>query len=299
MESTTIASARPEVGNSFFDRDDDGIFVPRSGLVHRDENYDSDHVELLETMQARHFWYRGRHRFILCALKHYLQRSSLSMPELSAIDLGGGCGGWIHYLSAHAPESFSEIALSDSNLSALRRAGQVLSPTVMRFQADVSRLPWRQRWHVAFLLDVLEHLPNDRQVIREIAATLRPGGLLFVTVPALKFFWSDNDELVHHQKRYTRGDFQWLADECGLENCGSRYFMTLLSPLVLLRRLGRRDRLRLSNQEIQEHLRRTHRIPVAPVNELLTSIFSLETPLGVHLPFPWGTSVLAVLRKPS
>jgi hypothetical protein len=30
----------------------------------------------------------------------------------------------------------------------------------------------------------------------------------------------------------------------------------------------------------------------------LAAIFSAETPLGAWLPFPWGTSVLAVLRRP-
>jgi hypothetical protein len=38
-------------------------------------------------MQERHFWYRGRHRFLLHALDR--QRPVGSGP-LSAVDLGGG-----------------------------------------------------------------------------------------------------------------------------------------------------------------------------------------------------------------
>ena len=31
---------------------------------------------------------------------------------------------------------------------------------------------------------------------------LKSGGLLFVTAPAFRQFWSYNDELVHHLRRY-------------------------------------------------------------------------------------------------
>ena len=41
-----------------------------------------------------------------------------------------------------------------------------------------------------------------------------------------------------------------------------------------------------------------HAVPPAPINGLLTAAFGLETPLGRLVRFPWGTSLLAVLRKP-
>jgi hypothetical protein len=33
------------------------------------------------------------------------------------------------------------------------------------------------------------------------------------------------------------------------------------------------------------------------VNAILETIFSLETPLGWHVPFPWGSSILGVFEK--
>ncbi|HUS39500.1 MAG TPA: hypothetical protein VMX74_08620, partial [Pirellulales bacterium] len=54
----------------------------------------------------------------------------------------------------------------------------------------------------------------------------------------------------------------------------------------------------MSAAEIAEHQRRTHRVPAFPVNQVLSFIFGMETPLSHWLPLPWGTSVLAVLRKP-
>ena len=41
-----------------------------------------------------------------------------------------------------------------------------------------------------------------------------------------------------------------------------------------------------------------HRVPHPLVNGTLAAAFSAETPLGHAIPFPWGTSLLAVLQRP-
>jgi hypothetical protein len=50
---------------------------------------------------------------------------------------------------------------------------------------------------------------------------------------------------------------------------------------------------------IRQYVNRSSRMPAAPINDALAAIFAAETPLGAWCPFPWGTSVLAVLRRPS
>jgi SAM-dependent methyltransferase len=191
------------------------------------------------------------------------------------------------------------LALSDSSLKALQLATDVVGAETHSFQIDLLNLEWTDRWDVAFLLDVLEHIPEDLTVLKEIQRSLRPGGLLFVTTPALQQFWSYNDEAVGHQRRYSRQDFRRLAEQSGLELCDARYFMFFLSGLVLASRWRGPDLKQMSAAEIHALLAKTHRIPAAPVNQLLRMIFSLETPLGLHVPFPWGTSILGVFRRPA
>jgi SAM-dependent methyltransferase len=273
------------------------IFTPEIPVVHRDEEYDSGGFEVLKEMQDRHFWYRGRHRFLLRALKENLNRERGT--ERSAIDLGGGCGGWVKYLQAHWPGAFAELALSDSSLRALELAGGVVGGAVARYQTDLLRLGWRDRWDVAFLLDVLEHIPNDAEALAQIRDALKPGGLLLVTTPALKCFWSYNDEMAGHVRRYAKEDFARLARTTGLLLRDAKYFMFFLSPLLWLSRRRRPGLATMSKAEIYELARRTHRVPSAPVNRLLQFVFSLETPLGLRLPFPWGTSLLGIFQKPS
>ena len=104
----------------------DGIFVPDVPVLHCDEEYDSRGFEVLRDMQSRHFWYQGRHRFLLRAYEQHLAAMPGSSGGSQAIDLGGGCGGWISYLQAHLPGKFGELALSDSSLKALKLAGPVV-----------------------------------------------------------------------------------------------------------------------------------------------------------------------------
>lgn len=275
-----------------------GVFTPDVPVVHRDEEYDSHGFELLREMQSRHFWYQGRHRFLLGALKAELKRLSPPKGDLSAIDLGGGCGGWITYLQERLPRTFSELALSDSSLHALELASSTVGGNVSRYQTDLLSLGWENRWDVAFLLDVLEHIPKDAEALRQIKQALKSGGLLFVTTPALQGFWSYNDELAHHVRRYAKQDFKRLAEATGLRLLRARYFMFFLSPLLWLSRLNRPNLGRMSEEEVRRLMRRTHRVPSKPVNGLLRFIFDLETPVGLKLPFPWGTSILGIFQKP-
>jgi len=272
--------------------------MPTPAVVHCEEQYDSRGFRLLREIQSRHFWYQGRHRFLLGGVKLHLPAAFQAGNALAAIDLGGGCGGWITFLQSCLPNRFSELALSDSSLRALELAGSVMGEDIARYQTDLLRLGWRDRWDAAFLLDVLEHIPADTEVMLQIRRALKPGGLLFVTTPALKCFWSYNDEIAHHVRRYAKRDFARLAEATGLQLLRASYFMFFLTPLLCLRRLKRPDLSNMNKNEAFALLERTHRVPVAPLNALLKLIFDLETPLGLWLPFPWGTSLLGVFQKP-
>jgi SAM-dependent methyltransferase len=247
-------------------------------------------------MQANHFWYRGRHRFLLDAVQRHLDRAT----SRRVIDLGGGCGGWIAYLAERARFPVSELALADSSQDALRFAAGILPASTSLYRIDLLNLGWKNRWDVAFLLDVLEHIPDHEMALRQILDALVPGGLLLITVPALQFFWTWNDEMAHHQRRYGRADFQELASRSGFRLLDARYFMFFLSPLLLVSRAAASRKVKeMTEEQRQLLMSRMHRIPPLPINSSLAAIFGCETPLGHLVRFPWGTSLLAVLQKPA
>jgi len=278
--------------------EDEEIFVDRRIPCHRDIEYGQENFDILLRIQREHFWYRGRHKLLLKVLRAVVEQNLDGPAPRSAIDLGGGCGGWLEYLCVNYADEFSELALGDSSFRALSLAGPVVSKFAKRYQVDLLDLPWRERWDVVFLLDVLEHIPDHERVLRQVRDSLRPGGLLLVTTPALNLFWTDNDALVGHQRRYCKRDFTTLARTAGLTLLRSDYFMFLLSPVLILSRVLNRLDKRATPQANTEHLVRTHRVPGPIVNRGLETIFSIEAALIDHLVFPWGTSILAVLQRP-
>jgi 2-polyprenyl-3-methyl-5-hydroxy-6-metoxy-1,4-benzoquinol methylase len=286
-----------------YEPDCDGIWSPPVPVAHRDDEYDAAHFATLTTMQRDHFWYRGRHRFVTQALRWALRRTKLDQRRLKLVDVGGGCGGWINELSARSerllPGGVDELALADSSRVALQLAAGHLPGGVRRYQVDVLNMNWHDRWDVIFLLDVLEHIPDDIEALRQVRQALTPGGIAIVTTPALRRFWTWNDDLVHHCRRYSRPDFARVAHAAGLQLFDSRYFQFFLSPLLLLSRWSRQPPWRNMTVEQQADLiARTHRVPHPLINMLLGSIFAAETPLGHAVHFPWGTSILGVFRKP-
>lgn len=277
--------------------EDQGIYVPQRRPRHRDEEYDETGFDVLIQMQREHFWYRGRHKLLLNVLKKEIFRRFGKARGLRAIDMGGGCGGWLEYLRSGEPCMFEQLALGDSSIRALTLAGPVVGAFAGRYQIDLLDIVWSEEWDVVFLLDVLEHIPDHREVLRQIRKSMRPGGLLFVTTPALTFFWTYNDELAHHQRRYCAQDFQDLATYADLELLRTNYFMFFLSPALLLSRMLFRPPVSATAAQRQEHLARTHRIPAAPINKILSKVFALEALMVNRIGLPWGTSILAVFQR--
>lgn len=276
-----------------------GIRTPPNPVCHRELEYDPRGHERLAAMQRDHFWYRGRHRFLLHAVRTWAVPRFPRDSSPRVIDLGAGAGGWVRYLAESSPWTAAEWAIGDSSAPSLRSAARSLPPHAGRYHADVLDLQWADRWDCAFLLDVLEHLPDHEGALREIARAVAPGGLLFVTVPAMQAFWSYVDEVGHHQRRYHVADFAPLARATGWRLLDCRYFMFFLSPLLRWSR-SRRARAvgRMTFDERLALAQRGDAIPPGPINLALSAVFAGETPLGHRLRFPWGSSLLAVMEKP-
>ncbi|MDI3258408.1 MAG: class I SAM-dependent methyltransferase [Sinobacteraceae bacterium] len=74
-----------------------------------------------------------------------------------------------------------------------------------------------------YSLNVLEHIDDDETELRLLLEALRPGGTLFIYVPAFKCLYSAMDRHVGHCRRYTR---RMLADRvtgAGFEVVHARY----------------------------------------------------------------------------
>lgn len=83
------------------------------------------------------------------------------------------------------------------------------------FLGNACDLPETGLHDTVLLLDVLEHVDNERAALLEASRALRPGGFLIVSVPLYPSLWSYHDERLHHKKRYRPGEIPELVREAG------------------------------------------------------------------------------------
>ena len=141
------------------------------------------------------------------------------------------------------------------------------------------------RYDAVFLLDVLEHIPDDTAFLTAASKHLRPGGVIVVNVPASMLLFSQYDTVTGHVRRYTRRSLAKLFRDAGLELGGLRHWGLLMVPVLL----ARKARLRMVSPA------ETMRVGFSPPNRiaqlLLRGLKNIETAMPFAMPF--GTSLLA------
>ncbi|MGQ4873619.1 MAG: class I SAM-dependent methyltransferase [Promethearchaeia archaeon] len=77
--------------------------------------------------------------------------------------------------------------------------------------ADISNLPYRDNvFNFASALDVLEHVKDDWKAVIEISRILTKGGLAVITVPHRKKYYSMQDKIIGHYRRYESDELSLL-----------------------------------------------------------------------------------------
>ena len=160
------------------------------------------------------------------------------------LDAGCGNGRYSRFLLKHAdPDAF--ITAFDLSQKMLARARQRLnSDRVSHVAADLTRLPYADAIFDAVVCGwVLEHLPDPRPGLRELARVLRPGGKLLLMVTEDTLTGAACSRL-WHCRTYNRAELRRVAAECGLTWHEELWFSNLHRRLRLggivveLRRAG-------------------------------------------------------------
>jgi SAM-dependent methyltransferase len=203
-------------------------------------------------------------------------------PHLGSKVLEVGAGhGTITEGLAHGGRQVTATDVSERCVGVLqdRFAGQ---PNVKVLAGSVDVAGASGPFDTAVLINVLEHIEDDRQALRQLAGLLEPGGRLVLWLPAFAFLYSEFDRKIGHHRRYRVRDIRDKLLDAGLEPADIRY----VNPVgavgwFLIAKLLRRD----------------------PVTGRLTGLFDrylvpLLKRLEEHFKPPFGQSVFAVgVRK--
>lgn len=211
-------------------RDDFEIYAPDA---ERDaDGYDPAFYAQLAPLEDRNFWFQARNRLIVHVLGRHCRR-----PD-AFLEIGCGTGQVLQAIG----KAFPATRLSGSELfvDGLRYARQRV-PGARLMQMDATRIPFSDEFDAIGAFDVVEHIRDDRRVLKEIHRALKPGGVAILTVPQHQWLWSHQDELAHHQRRYRRHELESKLQETGFRIAYTTSFVALLLPLLIASRLvGRR-----------------------------------------------------------
>jgi len=239
-----------------------------------DPSYGAQYARLYR----EHWWWRAREAILLDLLRCLRPR-----PGSAILDVG--CGGAVSFptLSEFGIVRGIEV---DENL--LDPCGPFRERISTRPLGDPVYDDPSWRFDLITALDVIEHIDDDRAAISSMAAMLRPGGLLVVTVPAFELLWDHHDEINHHRRRYKARRLRSTLEDQGLVLVQVRYlFRALFIPKLLVRLVNA-----ARSRKVAEH-----GIPRPAINSALRRFCVLEDRLLRRLPVPFGTSVVGVARK--
>ncbi|MFZ5569087.1 MAG: class I SAM-dependent methyltransferase [Thermodesulfobacteriota bacterium] len=242
--------------------------------------YSAKRISSLHTGR-NHFWFRHRNRVI--AGKLYKALAGISHPRI--LELGCGSGIIANYLKALG----YEMTASDLNPG----FQSFLTDGIDAFEYSLGDDPPPERaqaYDALLLGDVIEHIRNPVAALQKARGFIRPGGILLVTVPAMRELWSELDDFSLHVKRYGPGDLRREMQAAGYAVESLEYFMFIPAVILYIQRgmiLGKGSR-RLNHDSLA--------IP-GYVNAILEMCMRMEYHVLKQIAAPFGSSLITIGRK--
>ena len=209
-----------------------------------------------------------------------LRRAVGALAPRRLLDVGAGSGFFSRHLLERTP---AESALCVDIGYAADHDDRVAGKPVL-YRRDTGPTDC----DLVLMMDVLEHVDDDRGLVRHYADKVPGGAHFLVTVPAFEFLWSGHDVFLEHKRRYRLPEIETAMRDAGLEIVRGSYYFGLVFPLAAAVRLADRN-----TTEPRSSLKKQG----ALTNALLTAICATELPL-----FPWnrlaGLSCFVLARKP-
>lgn len=255
----------------------DGIwFADQIGEIsYPDEG--SDHCYQVED---KSFWFVHRNKCILALVGQFLAKGD------SFLDVGAGNG----FVARAVQDAGYTCAVLEPSLAGCINAKQRGLKYVVNGESNTVDIP-EKSFDAIGIFDVLEHIDDRQTFLENLRKLLKPGGKLFVTVPAYQKLWSYEDVHAGHFLRYTRGILDTELQMAGFRERFSSYlFSWLVLPVALLRSVPYKLGKRQAGEVKQDHSEAK-----AMQKALSFEIEKLKNKKSVA----FGTSVIAVYENTS
>lgn len=256
----------------------------------------SDQFQLHGDIESRHWWFVARRRIIGDLIQRILPPHGDGTRERSLIiDVGCGTGANLAALAA----DYRCIGI-DTSEEAVRLARERFPAVEFRHgRAPDDLADCIQDAQLIMLNDVLEHVPDDFQLLSSILAAARTGTRFLLTVPADMALWSVHDESFGHYRRYDMARFARIWQDLPVEPLLLSYFNSRLYPVVRTIRTWNRRRGKSSGRVGTDFT-----IPSPATNRALAACFAGERhrlgrliEKGTGRGYRRGVSLITILRR--
>jgi SAM-dependent methyltransferase len=228
------------------------------------------------------------------ALKRHLR-----VPPSQAILLEAGCSSG--YLLAELLEDWPESLVIGSDFiegPLLRLAARLPQLPLLRFDLVQCPLP-EASVDAVVLLNVLEHIEDDRAAVAQVFRMLKPGGVAVIEVPAGPELYDAYDKHLQHFRRYRLRDLCALLQHAGFTVIDRSHLGCFVYPaFAFVKRRNRR--LLHAPPEVQQQLvAKNIRDSGSAGGGALGTIMAAERWLGRWVRYPMGIRCIVTATKPT
>lgn len=251
----------------------------------------SDELTYLHELHAgeNHFIDIASRQLALAAILRHQQPTA----PITILEVGCSSGYMLKALKNKFPQAM--VIGSDVVYQPLVDLSQNLLNTPL-FQFDVTQCPLPSNCvDVIVMLNVLEHIENDKLALEQIHRILKPGGLLVLEVPAGPHLYDYYDKALQHFRRYRLADLCKLLTENKLRVEQKSHLGFFIYPaFALVKKLNQR-KADLSQEEITHLV--ANSIKRTKQNLLLKWLIQLELALQKFISFPCGIRAVVLAKK--
>jgi 2-polyprenyl-3-methyl-5-hydroxy-6-metoxy-1,4-benzoquinol methylase len=235
-------------------------------------------------IEDKSFWFEHRNKCIIQLIKKFPPKGKGPI-----FDLGGGNG----FVAKSIADAGWGVVLLEPSMSGVKNAKKrgldhIICGTIESTNFKKGSLP------AIGLFDVLEHIKDDLNILKKARQSLKPQGLIYLTVPAYNIIWSQNDVNAGHFRRYRLIELEQKLDSAGFSLIfGTYIFKLLVLPIFLFRALPYYLGILERNVSKKAHL------PNGGLFSALIkkSFYSELTRIEKKRPSCFGSSCLLVARK--
>lgn len=230
--------------------------------------------------QTSLWWYRGMAKITRTVLDNYYPTGG----SLTILDAGCGTGASLPLLA-----TYGRVVALDHSPVALAFCRTNAGARFVR--GTVNGLPFsREAFDLVTSFDVVYcRGVDDQSALAEYARVLKPGGRLFLRLPAYNWLRGAHDRAVDTRERYTVRSTKRRLEKAGLVVERSGYINMFLFPLAAAKRLSEPVFRSQNASDLTLNYGRLQR--------LLEAVLSIESLLIKFVRFPFGLTVFAVARK--